>query len=150
MAITAIKKITNIKSTKDLKIIATKEKEKEEAKEAATGAVSEHESLKSSALLSGMASLSTDKLTENGAYAHSSTKNPLLDFFGQCGALRKRRTEDIIRLFMAAFAYDETHALKALFYTRDIRGGQGERRTFRTIIRHLANSHPDASWQGGG
>ena len=138
MAITAIKKITKIKSTKDLKLIAAKKKE------AATEAVSEHESLKSSALLSGMASLSTDKLTENGAYAHSSTKNPLLDFFGQCGALRKRRTEDIIRLFMAAFAYDETHALKALFYTRDIRGGQGERRTFRTIIRHLANSHPDA------
>ena len=143
MAITAIKKITKIKSTKDLRIIAAK-KEKKEAKEAAAETVSEHESLKSSALLSEMASLSTDKLTENGAYAHSSTKNPLLDFFGRCGALRKRRTEDVLRLFMAAFDYDETHAMKALFYTRDIRGGQGERRTFRTIIRHLANSHPDA------
>ena len=142
MAITAIKKVTKMKSTKELKIIAAKEKEAAEA-------VSEYETRKSAApkgstLLSGMASISTDKLTENGAYAHSSTKNPLLDFFGECGALRRRSDEDILRLFMAAFAYDETHALKALFYTRDIRGGQGERRTFRTIIRHLANSHPDA------
>lgn len=135
MASTAIKKVTKMASTEEIKTIAAKK------------IVSEHKGApksSTSTLLSEMASISTDKFTENGAYAHSSTKNPLLDFFAECGALRKRSDDDIIRLFMSAFDYDEIHALKALFYARDIRGGQGERRTFRIIIRYLANSHPDA------
>ena len=137
MAITAVKKVTSMKSTKELKTIAANKKEAKEAKEAATASGA-------SALISGMKSITTDKYTENGAYAHSSTRNPLLDFFGECGALRTRSEADIKRLFMNAFNFDEEHALKALFYTRDVRGGQGERRTFRTIIRHLALTHPDA------
>ena len=33
-------------------------------------------------------------------------------------------------------------AMRALFYTRDIRGGLGERRVFTVILRWLAETHP--------
>jgi hypothetical protein len=81
--------------------------------------------------------------TTNGAKALATTQSYLVDFFASSGALRNRSKEDINRLFSKAFAEDKLLAMKALFYTRDIRGGQGERETFRTIIRQLAFNHPD-------
>ena len=81
--------------------------------------------------------------TENGARAKATTTSDLLDFFAQAGAMRKRSESDIISAFTYAMAEDELLALKALFYFRDVREGQGERRLFRIIIRHLAKNHTD-------
>lgn len=82
-------------------------------------------------------------LTENGAIAHSTTNSSLLDFFAQAGAMRSRSEEDIISEFTKAFAEDKLLALRALFYFRDAREGQGERRLFRIIIKYLAHHHTE-------
>ena len=66
----------------------------------------------------------TNKLTENGAYAYSTTKNPVLDLFAEIGSLRSRSESDILMKFSDAFNYDRTLATKIFFYAGNIRGGK--------------------------
>ena len=82
--------------------------------------------------------------TENGALTHKSTLDGLLDLFAMGAAYRNRSDEDCIVLFQKAFDEDPVYALKCLFYLRDVRGGQGERRFFRVVTRWLANNQTDA------
>lgn len=82
-------------------------------------------------------------LTANGAVTHKSTLNGVLDLFAVGAAYRNRSEDDCITLFKTALEEDEVYALRCLFYLRDIRGGQGERRFFRVVARWLANEHPD-------
>lgn len=81
--------------------------------------------------------------TENGAVALKSTKSGLLDAFGTLGAMRTNDEAEIIKTFNLAFAEDKELAMKLLFYIRDIRGGQGERRVFRVIMNYLAKNKPE-------
>lgn len=83
-------------------------------------------------------------LTENNAVAFASTKSAVLDFFAMGGALRSRTAASEIQLFTKAFEENPLLALKSMFYFRDIRGGQGERATFRTLLAHLARTQPSA------
>lgn len=76
--------------------------------------------------------------TENGAVTYKSTLSDCLDLFATIGAFRHRDEEDIVEAFQRAYAEDPDMAMKILFYARDVRGGLGERRTFRTIINWLA------------
>ena len=83
------------------------------------------------------------KRTENGALAHRTTNSAVYDMFAMGAAYRSRSDEDVILLFKNAFEEDETLALKCLFYIRDCRGGQGERRFFRVCIKWLAENYPN-------
>lgn len=82
------------------------------------------------------------KYTENGAKAYSSTGKDLLDLFSTIGALRSRSEKEIVEKFKKAYNEDSEIALRMLFYCGDIRGGLGERRTFRIILNWLGNEHP--------
>ena len=82
--------------------------------------------------------------TENGAVALSTTGDARLDFFGTVGALRGAEEERITRLFSEAYKADPLFATKIAFYARDIRGGLGERQTFRTLLSYMAKFHPEA------
>ena len=81
--------------------------------------------------------------TKNGALSNSTTNSPVLDFFSKCGALRDKK-EESIHYFEESFKADETLSLRALFYMRDIRGGQGERENFKAIIQWLAKNHKES------
>ena len=82
--------------------------------------------------------------TENGAVTHQTTMSDCLDFFASAGALRQSSPDEITMRFMRAYAEDSDMAMKILFYTRDVRGGLGERRTFRAIMRWLCENHPQS------
>lgn len=82
------------------------------------------------------------KLTENGAIAYSTTSNCLVDFFAQAGALRDRSEEAITKKFAEAFQSNPLYATKLLFHVGNIRGGLGERRTFKICLKWLANNYP--------
>ena len=81
-------------------------------------------------------------LTENGAITLRSTGSDCLDLFATIGALRNAEEQEIIVRFTRAYAEDRDMAMKMLFYSRDIRGGLGERRVFRTILKYLADAEP--------
>jgi hypothetical protein len=81
--------------------------------------------------------------TENGALGYRTTGKELLDLNFAVASLRSANEQDIINRFMKAFYENKTLALKWLFYIRDIRGGLGERRTFRVILNYLSENQPD-------
>ncbi len=82
--------------------------------------------------------------TENGAVALNTTGVATLDFFAQAGALRTADQARITRLFSEAWNEDPLFATKIAFYARDVRGGLGERQTFRTLLQFMAKYHPEA------
>lgn len=95
-------------------------------------------------ILNAMKQMNNITTTENGGITYKSTMNGLMDLFAMGGSYRKRSDADVIFLFDKAFKEDESYALKCLFYLRDIRGGQGERRFFRIVTRWLAYEHTEA------
>ena len=94
-------------------------------------------------LLKGLKEENNIAYTENGAKTRTSSMSGLLDLFGMGAAYRTRSDSDCILLFEEAFKENPTYALKCLFYLRDCRGGQGERRFFRVVSKWLADKHTE-------
>ena len=84
--------------------------------------------------------------TENGDLAYKSTGSACLDFFSLCGGMRKN-LEDLDKLFAMAYAENPVVAIKILFYMRNIRGGLGERNSFRVLLKELAKFYPEMAKQ---
>lgn len=80
-------------------------------------------------------------VTENGAIGYKSTGRKLVDLNFATSSLRSKTEKEIFTMFLEAYNEDPLHAWKWLFFCRDIRGGMGERRTFRTILKQMAISH---------
>ena len=82
--------------------------------------------------------------TENGDLAYKSTGSACLDFFSLCGGMR-HNVSDLSKLFVKAFAEEPVVAIKILFYMRNIRGGLGERNSFRVLLKELAQFYPETA-----
>ena len=82
--------------------------------------------------------------TENGAVTLSSSGSDCLDLFALIGALRRANDAEITARFLRAYLENPDLAMKTLFFARDIRGGLGERRVFRVILRWLAYNHGES------
>lgn len=70
--------------------------------------------------------------TENGALTNSSTLSKNLDLFSRIGASRGKDIED---LFTRAWNEDRNLATAILLWAGDIRGGAGERKQFKDLIK---------------
>jgi len=79
--------------------------------------------------------------TTNGMKALKSTSNAVVDLFYNIGASRGK---DITPAFVAAFVQDRALALRVAAWVRDVRGGAGERETFRNILRYLEKTDVEA------
>ena len=80
--------------------------------------------------------------THKGASTYNTSGTALYDFFSTASAMRAR-PDDAVDLFKKAFAEASELAVRALFYLRDIRGGQGEREIFRRSMAWLSNNYPN-------
>ena len=82
-----------------------------------------------------------DSLTENNAVTHSTSLNSVVDMFFLAGASRNMGKDEVIRIFLKAFTENPLLAIKCLVWSRDIRGGAGERNFFHYIMSHLKDEH---------
>ena len=77
--------------------------------------------------------------THNNADTWESTTDPVVDLFFIVGSSRGK---DITVPFERALQHDTMRTLRMLFWARDIRGGAGERQTFRNLFKYLETNHP--------
>jgi hypothetical protein len=79
-------------------------------------------------------------VTANGGAALATSQNALVDLFFVVGS---SRGQDLTQKFLAALNADPHRAITMLFWARDVRGGSGERDTFRKLMCVLETARPD-------
>lgn len=77
--------------------------------------------------------------TNNGGVTNVSSLNKNVDLFFLAGASRGK---DIKHVFAGALAEDAEVAVRVLEWTRDARGGAGERKTFQDLFSYLIKTDP--------
>jgi hypothetical protein len=77
--------------------------------------------------------------TANGMKANSTSKSNVLDLFGVIGSARG---SDITKQFVASMTENADLTVRMLLWARDIRGGAGERATFRNLLVELEKTDP--------
>lgn len=81
-----------------------------------------------------------DARTANGAVTHSTSGNECLNLFFTIAAMRGNN--ESITSFNRAFGENPELATRILLWSRDVRGGAGERGTFRKIFARLCKEQP--------
>lgn len=79
----------------------------------------------------------TEGQTLNGAITNVSSLNANVDLFFAIGSSRGK---DITNLFSDAFSENPEAATRILMWARDVRGGAGERQTFRDLLETIINN----------
>lgn len=79
-------------------------------------------------------------LTANGMLTNASSLNPCVDLFFAIGSSRGK---DLSLQFERAYLADASVAMRVLFWARDVRGGAGERGTFRNLLKRMESRHPE-------
>lgn len=82
----------------------------------------------------------TNTTTSNGMQTNVSSLSACVDLFFHIGA--SRNNHEIVAQFENAYQEDRVIALRTAAWARDIRGGAGERNTFRKILNHIEIAHP--------
>lgn len=80
--------------------------------------------------------------TQNGMTAFTTTGKDSVDLFFNIGSARNDQA-GIKRTFYKALADSKTIAARILFWARDVRGGAGERQTFRNLMLELEQTDQD-------
>lgn len=84
--------------------------------------------------------------TENGDIAFKSTLNNNLDLFYNMGAMRHNESM-LIDYFRKAYEENPLLAIANLLHLRNIRGGMGERKSFKLILTNLINQNIEADFK---
>lgn len=78
-------------------------------------------------------------LTYNLGATNVSSLNACVDLFSVIG----NRNQEFFKEFELAYQQNPDVAVRILLWARDIRGGSGERQTFRNLLKYLEQKHPD-------
>lgn len=78
--------------------------------------------------------------TANNMKAQKSTMSPVVDLFYNIGASRGK---NIVPQWETAYQADADLAVRIALWTRDARGGAGERQLFRDVLLHMEKHHPE-------
>ena len=84
-----------------------------------------------------------ESVTENGALGYRTTGKAILDFNFKVSSYRNKSEDEIIEDFEKVWLENKVLAMQFLFFIRDREEGLGERRLFRVIIKHLADTEPE-------
>ena len=82
-----------------------------------------------------------DTLTENGMTTSSSSLKHCVNLFFQIGAMRGASKDKLHAKVSKAFNEDPLTTIRIIFWTRDVRGGAGERQIFRDCLLWLCDNH---------
>jgi hypothetical protein len=82
-----------------------------------------------------------DTTTENGMTTNSSSLNHCVNLFFQIGAMRGASKDRLHAKVSKAFNEDPLTTIRIIFWTRDVRGGAGERQIFRDCLLWLCENH---------
>lgn len=91
------------------------------------------------AFVSAVLTTPEEARTENGMKAQKSTMSKLVDLFYVIGSSRGK---NLAPQFESALQEDEDLALRVALWSRDCRGGAGERAVFTYLVQHLEWTRP--------
>ena len=80
----------------------------------------------------------TERRTDKGGKTNLNSLNATVDLFFNVGAARGK---DITPMFERAYQEDRVLALRVMAWSRDVRGGAGERKLFRDILQYIETNH---------
>ena len=83
------------------------------------------------------------QLTENGAVGYKTTSKVLVDLNFKVTSMRNLVSTTDMDLFVQAMNEDLDYAIRWLFFTRDVRGGMGERDVFQRFYMQYAELYPN-------